>query len=946
MTNNIYQEIMKKIFLFAALLFSAAAMSAQMPAPTQLPNDPAVRKGRLENGLTYYIRHNDKPAQRAEFYLATNVGAIQETPDQDGLAHFLEHMCFNGTKNLPGKQMLDYLQSIGAEFGRNINASTGVEQTTYMLNNIPVVREGIIDTCLLIMHDYSHYVTCAPEEIDKERGVIIEEWRTRRTAEWRMHEKSLPYYYGDSKYGTCTLIGSKENLETFKPESLLNFYHTWYRPDLQAVIVVGDVDVDQIEAKIKTLFSDIPAKEDPQPKAVHMIPGNEEPLVGIITDPEASSTSLEVLWKGEPMPEEFNSTDIGFMMNFIKSIIGSVMNERFNDISAGPGAPFIGANLGIGNICETCEVVIGNISCRNGEGIPAFKAFLTEVEKMKLYGFSDDEVNRAKENILSWYERQAEGAESRDNADFVQYYILNFFDNYPYMEPETEYEIAKEISESLNAAVINQIVSQLVSGENMVIIYKAPEKDGLAHPTEADFLSAIDEVESSEIEANVSEDFNRPLLDAAALKGSPVKKEKQTIYGATEWTLKNGLRVVVLPTEYEKNQVLLNLYMDGGRSLIATEDLPSFEDNVFGLFMQNAGVAGFSGKDLPKILTGKNVSVSPYISGLSHGISATSSPKDLETAFQLMYLRFMEPRFDQTEFDTGISQIRAVLPNIVGQPGYKFEERMVKTIYGDNPRRIIISEDVLEKANLQTIERVYRSLYKDIAGATLVIVGNVDTDTVKPLVEKYAGSLPKGKKALEWKDTHEDIVSGKIEEHFNVKMETPKSTVFQVYTSYIPYSVHREVMMDAAQYIMDMIYVATLREEEGGTYGASISFVLQQKPKDRALIQVYFDTNPESADKLRKAAVEGLSALMNDGPTEEQLSMTIENFKKNIPESRIRNSYWLSNIMNYYEYGTDFDKEYEEAVADINSENIRNAVKDIVSQGNFIEIMMSPEAGE
>ena len=390
---------MKKILLLFAVFLSATAMYGQNP----LPDDPAVRKGKLENGLTYYIRHNDKPAQRAEFYLATNVGAIQETPDQDGLAHFLEHMCFNGTKNLPGKTMLDYLQKIGAEFGRNINAATGVEQTTYMLNNIPVVREGIIDTCLLIMHDYSHYVTCSPEEIDKERGVIIEEWRTRRTADWRMHEKSLPYYYGDSKYATCTLIGSKENLETFKPESLLNFYRTWYRPDLQAVIVVGDIDVDQIEAKIKALFSDIPAVENPQPKEIHKIPGNAEPVVGIITDPEASSTNIEVLWKGEPMPEELNNTDIGFTMDFVKNVIGMVMRERFNDITAAPDAPFISASLGIGNICETCEVVIGNISCRNGEGIPSFKAFMTEVEKMKLYGFSEDEVSRAKEILVTYY---------------------------------------------------------------------------------------------------------------------------------------------------------------------------------------------------------------------------------------------------------------------------------------------------------------------------------------------------------------------------------------------------------------------------------------------------------------------------------------------------------------------------------------------------------------
>ena len=930
---------MKKTVLLFAVILSTVSLFGQ----NQLPNDPQVRKGQLDNGLTYYIRHNDKPAQRAEFYLATNVGAIQETPEQDGLAHFLEHMCFNGTKNLPGKTMLDYLQKIGAEFGRNINAATGVEQTTYMLNNIPVVREGIIDTCLLIMHDYSHYVTCDPAEIDAERGVILEEKRTRSTADWRMHEKSLPYYFGDSKYATCTLIGSEENLKTFKPENLTDFYHTWYRPDLQAVIVVGDIDVDQIESKIKALFSSIPAQENPQPKAVIEIPGNAEPLVGIITDPEATNTSLSILWKHKATPEELNSTDIGFTMDYIKDLIYFIMSERFNDITSRPDAPYLSASFGVGGLCETCEVAMGNVSCRNGEGVSSFKAYMTEIEKMKRFGFTEDEVNRAKENLLSYYDTQAKSAGSRKNADFVQTYIRNFFDNYPYMEPETEYETAKAVSAMISTDVINRMAAELITDENMVILYKAPEKEGLTHPAEADFLAALDEVENSEIQANEAQDFNIPLLDADALKGSPVKKERKTVYGATEWILKNGLKVVVLPTEYEKDQILMQLYMDGGRSLIETEDLPSFEDNVFAVYRQNSGLAGFSGSDLPKILAGKNVSATASIGSLRHGISTSSSPKDLETAFQLMYLTFMEPRFDENEFATGMSQLKAVLPNYENQPGFKLQQEMNKVLYNGDPRRFVISDEVLEKANLATIERVYRTLFDNVAGATLVIVGNVDTETLKPLVEKYAGSLPKGKKAHEWKDRNENIVKGKVEDHFNVKMETPKSTVIQIYTSYVPYSIHRQVMMDAAQYILDMIYVATLREEEGGTYGAQVSFDLQDKPEDRAMIQVFFDTNPESADKLRKAAVEGLEKLMTEGPTEEQLAMTVENFRKNLPESRIRNSYWMSNLVYFYEHGEDFDKEYEAAISEINAENVKAAIKDIVQQGNFIELMMSPE---
>ena len=935
---------MKRIFLFFAAIFAAMAVYGQdLSQLPQLPNDPAVRKGQLENGLTYYIRHNEQPADRAEFYLATNVGAIQETPDQDGLAHFLEHMCFNGTKNFPGKSLLEYLQGIGAEFGRNINASTGVEQTVYMLNNIPLVREGVVDTCLLIMHDYSHFVTCDPEEIDKERGVIIEERRTRRDANWRMYEQAKQAYYKGSKYADCSLIGSEENLKTFRPESLVNFYHTWYRPDLQALIVVGDVDVDHVEAKIKEIFSDIPAAVNPKAKVMHVIPDNQEPIVAVITDPEASSTSFEVIWKSEPAPEAFNSTQVGMMTDLVKSYVSIIMSERFNDITSRPDAPFQNAGLGIGKLCETCEVTMGNVMCRNNEAIPAFKAFMTEIEKMKRYGFTDDEVSRAKDNILSQYEKRVQGADTRKNAEFIQEYINNFFDNYAYMEPEVEYQYAQAICSQLTADVLNQIAASLITDDNMVVVYYGPEKEGISHPSEQDFLNAIAEVKESDIEPNEAQDFNRPLLDAAALKGSPVKKTAEGIYGSTEWTLKNGLKVVVLPTEYKKDQVLFSLEKDGGLSLVADEDMPSFEDNIFGLFQRNSGVSEFSGTDLQKMLAGKNVSVRPYIGSLRHGISGSASPKDLETAFQLMYLYFMDPRFDETEYQTGIEQIKAVLPNLESQPSFKFQNEMIKTIFGNSPRRLIVNDEVIEKASLATIERVYRSLFRDVAGATLYITGNVDMETLKPMVEKYAGSLTKGKKATSWTDAGADVVKGEITNHFNVEMETPKTTVLQVYTAYFPYSVKNSVMLEAAKYILDMIYTDTLREEEGGTYGASVGSTMQNEPEAMAMIQIYFDTNPEAAARLIKSAVDGLKNLAADGPTEEQLNRAIENAKKNLPESRISNSYWRDALMYWNRYGMDYDKEFETAISEISAENIKAVLNEVLSQNNFIEIVMSPE---
>ncbi len=930
---------MKRLFIFIAAIFAAATVFGQTP----LPNDPAVRTGKLDNGMTYYIRHNEQPAQRAEFYLATDVGAFQESDDQDGLAHFLEHMCFNGTKNFPGKSLLEWLQSIGAEFGRNINASTGFEQTQYMLNNIPVVRESIIDSCLLVLHDYSHFVTNDPAEIDAERGVILEERRTKRDASWRMFEKSLPYYYGDTPYAKRTLIGGEEQLKTFAYESLTNFYKTWCRPDLQAVIVVGDVDVDKVEAKIKSIFADIPAAENPQPKVLHKIPDNVQPIIGIITDPEATSSSIEVLWKSEPMPKEMMNTDVAFMMNLIKSYVRLIMRERFTDITSKPDAPFLGASFHISSLCNSCDATMGTVSFKEGEATDAFAAFMTELEKMKRFGFTDGEVQRAKDNIISNYERAVEAAPTRKNAEFVYPLLYNFYDNEPYMDPATELQLAQMVCAQLNAAVLNQIAAQLITDENMVILYTGPEKEGLANPTEEEISAVLAAVKNAEIAANAEENLNEPFI-SGELKGSKVKKSAETIYGATEWTLKNGVKVIVLPTQHKQDQILFNISMNGGQSLIATEDMPSFEDNIWALFQQNSGISKFSGTQVPKMLAGKNLSVSPYIGATKHGVSGSSTPKDFETALQIAYLYFADPRFDQSEYETGIQQIKAILPNIAKNPQFVFQNELYRILYGNTPRINKLDEETLAKADLATIERVYRELFKDAAGATLRIVGNVDPEAIKPMIEKYIGSIAKGKKATKVnKENTISIAKGQIEETVKIAMETPKSTVLQAYTAYMPVDTKTEVALEAANYVLDMIYTKTIREDEGGTYGVGTAMVGQRDPEERVVIQVSFDTNPEQAPKLGELAIKGLRELAENGPDAEKFNKAIENFKKNIPEKRINNSYWMNNLSQYIDYGIDYDAEYEAAVNSLTAEDVKAVLQAVLAQNNLIKVTSAPK---
>lgn len=759
-----------------------------------------------------------------------------------------------------------------------------------------------------------------------------------------MFEKSLPYYFGDTPYSRRTLIGGEEQLKTFKYESLTNFYRKWYNPDMQAIVVIGDIDVDQIENKIKTIFSDVPAPEVPTQKVEYKIPGNEEPIFGIITDKEATSSQIEMLWRGEPLPKQLNNTDIAYMMDMVKAYISIIMRERFSDLTSKPDAPFISASFGIGKLCNTCEAVSGNVSFKDGEGLKAFQAYLTEVEKLKRYGFTEGEVLRAKENILQAYERAVEAAATRKNAEFVRPILNNFFFNEPILTPEIDQQIAQAICGQLTAQVLNQMLPQLLTEQNVLVLFNGPEKEGLVNPTEAELAEVYAAAKNAEIAPNAEESVNEPLLDESLLKGAKIKKEKKGIYGETVWTLKNGVKVVVLPTDYKKDQVIINLSMDGGRTLIATEDLPSFEDNIWALFLRNSGVSKFSGTTLPKMLAGKSAGASPFISNLSHGISASSTPKDIETALQLLYLTFTDPRFDENEFQIGIQQIKAVLPNIQNDPDFQYQIEKDKIFYNNNPRVLALNEELLEKANLATIEKVYRQLFKDAAGAEVTIIGNVDLETLKPLVQKYLGSLPKGKKATDWnKDNCISVAEGQIEKTVNLKMETPKSTVHQLYTAYLPYNIKTGVTLDVANYILDMIYTKTIREEQGGTYGVGSSLQGRRKPVERIDFHVLFTTNVEQAELLSQIAIDELKKFAENGPTQEQFNMAIENLKKNLPEKRISNSYWLSVLNHYYEYGVDYNKEYEAAINSVTPEDVKNILQAVLAQKNFIEVTLAPK---
>ncbi|HHV04492.1 MAG: insulinase family protein [Bacteroidales bacterium] len=933
----------KYLTTLLALLVAGISAIAQMANPQEpLKNDPAVRIGKLENGLTYYIRHNTKPEKRAEFYLFTNVGAIQENERQAGLAHFLEHMALNGTKNLPGKMLISYLESIGCNFGRNINASTGMEQTMYMLNNIPMLREGVLDTCLLIMHDYAALVTNDPVEIDKERGVIIEELRTRRTAQWRMFEGALPYLYKGSKYAECNLIGTIEGLSTFPARELVDFYETWYRPDHQAVIVVGDIDVDQVESKLIALFQDIPAPATPSPKKVIPIPENDDPIIGIVTDPEAQSTGIVFIIKSEPIPNQMRSLGMIYMVDMFKSFISHMMNDRFQEIAQKPDAPFLGANLMFTSLTTSVDATYFSLASKDGEGLTAFEALMTEVEKMRRYGFTGSELERAKTNYLRHLEQAAENTSDRMNSEFINAIINNFAFNGPILDPVYELEVAKGYLPFIQIDQINQLAQQVITPENRIVLFTSPARKDLSIPAQQDIMEVLNKMEDIEIEAYQEEVSDEPIVNTEAIVPGKIIKEKPGAFESIEWTLSNGVKVIVKPTMHKKDEVLFSMQNDGGLSILSEDLLPSVENNVFTLWVQSNGVGNFNATALKRKLTGKIASARPFIGGYTQGINGSASPQDIQTLLELVYAHIVTPRFVESEFEAPMAQLKAIVPNLEKNPNFALQKEIFKTLYNDNPRSQIVSGELLEKVSLADLERAYRLCFGNANGAVVTIVGNVDPANLKPLVELYLGSLPAATKPAVWIKNDNRIQKGNVQNHFKVAMETPKTTIVNVYSADLEYNLKNDVYMDAVKSILDQAYIKSLREDEGGTYGASVQTISTENPVEHAAFLIMFDTDTEKQERMRQIVEADVMNLVENGPSEEYVNKTKENFLKNRQENLIRNNFWLEVLNSYYCDDIDIYTDYDQLVKEITPANVRKFITGFIGQGNFIDISMNP----
>lgn len=937
--------------LFRGLLVAAIAIGcnlqqtmAQQQMPP-IPVDPNVRIGTLQNGLTYYIRKNTLPADRADFYIAQKVGSIQEDDSQRGLAHFLEHMCFNGTTHFPGDGLKSYLEGIGVKFGENLNAYTSVDETVYNISNVPVKTTGAIDSCLLILHDWSNDLTLDPKEIDKERGVINEEWRTSMSAMQRMQEKMLPEMFAGTKYATCFPIGTMDVVMNFKYQTLKDYYEKWYRPDLQGIVVVGDIDVDAIEAKIKQLFSDIPAQPNAAERIYYPVSDNKEPIVTIQRDKEQSNIQVLVFNKHEATPNE-QKNNLGYLVqNYASSLISTMLNARLQELQQTSNPPFIYAGASDDDffVAKTKDAFSGMVVCKEGHVESGIAALLREIERARQFGFTDSEYTRARAEYLRYLESAYNERDKQKNQQYVNEYVRHFLDKEPIPGIENEYTIMNQIAPNIPVEALNQMMQALVTDSNQVVAVLAPEKEGVQIPSKEAIINTLKQAKAEKLTAYVDKVSNEPLMAEKPKGGKIVSEKENPLFGTTELTLSNGVKVIIKKTDFKADQILMKGFSLGGNSLFPDSEIINIKEmnDVIG---EVGGLGNFSKMDLEKLLAGKKASVKAGVGSLTESVSGSCSPKDFETMMQLTYLKFTAPRKDVEAFTSYKNRSKAAMQNQELNPQLTFTDSIQSTIYGKHPRAIRIKSDMIDKIDYDKVLSMYNDRYKDASDFTFIFVGNIDIEKDKPMIAEYLGALPAINRKETFKDNKMEMRKGVYKNEFIKQMETPKSSVLIVYNGTCPYNQKNDILMSMTTQILDLVYTEKVREQEGGTYGVYVGGNISKYPKETAMMQIVFDTAPDKKEKLVKIIFAEAADLAKAGPSEANLSKVKEYMLKKHTENLKENGYWLGAIDEYLFTGVDMAKGYDAIVNSITPKDIQLFANDLFKQKNETEITMtSPE---
>ena len=933
---------MKKLTLtLFAMLALSITMLAQQAMP--VPFDPNVRRGKLENGLTYYIRHNEKPAQRANFYIAQKVGSILEEDDQQGLAHFLEHMAFNGTKNFPGKALLNYMEHNGVKFGENVNAWTSIEQTVYMLTNVPTTNMNLVDSCILILHDWSSFISLEGEEIDKERGVILEEMRQGQGAQMRIYEKMLPEIYPNSPYGHRLPIGTKEVVSGFDHEALRAYYHKWYRPDLQGIIIVGDIDVNEVENHLKSIFEDIPAPVNPAERIRFQVADNAEPIVSICTDPEETTYDVSVFYKHDIVPFEERGDVQYWIKGYIDQLVATMYNNRLEELTQKANPPFIygGGYYSTFFISDTKDAWMSAAVAKDKDGIDeALNAIVAENKRMQQYGFTASEFERAKADLMKRIENQYDERDKQETGRIFRPILNHFLTNEPLMGIENEYMLLSQILPALPVEAINQYAAELIREDNIVITLTAPEKEGEVLPTKAELLAMFNKAKEVEVEPYVETVSNEPLIATLPVKGAIETKKHDDTFDATVLTLKNGVTVIYKPTTFKDDEVLMNAYSFGGYSVMDQSDPYTLQE--INSLATLGGVGNFSAIDLPKVLAGKKASVHPQIGSLTEGMSGNCSARDLETMLQLTYLYFTSPRSDEEAFQSYITRTKAMVANAESDPNTAFRDNLMFAMYDNHPLVKRMKAEDYDKVDYAKALKLYADRFKDANNFVFTFVGNINPETFEPLVEQYIGSLKTKKNDETWTANVPSITDKDVNSHYTKSMENPMVTCYMVYNGEMEYTMENQMKMQVLSDVMDIVYTEKIREDEGGTYGVGVNGNLTLRPKETFMFLIAFQTNKEMYEKLMGIAVAELQNVANQGPRAEDLKKVKEFLIKKHSEDLESNRYWMNCIQTQYRDGYNPMANYEQIVNGITSDDVANMAKAVL-KGYKKEVVQIPE---
>ena len=940
--KHLFHSLLAVAFVLCAGFQQAVAQQMQFPP---LPVDKNVRIGQLDNGLTYYIRHNKLPENRAEFYIAQKVGSILEEPQQRGLAHFLEHMAFNGTKNFPGDDkglgVIPWCETVGIKFGTNLNAYTSIDETVYNISNAPIDRTGVLDSCLLILHDWSNYILLKDDEIDKERGVIREEWRSRNSGMLRVYTDLLPTIYQGDKYADCMPIGSIDVINNFPYKDIRDYYHKWYRPDLQGIVIVGDIDVDTVEAKLKAVFADVQKPVNPAERTYYPVADNKEPIVAIGTDKEVDDPSIEIYFKQDATPDS-EKNNVGYLASqYMTSMISSMLNARLSELVQSANPPFTRASSYYSDffVAKTKEAFALSASSK-ADGIEtALKTLLQETERARRFGFTESEYARARANYLQSLESAYNEREKTKHGSYVREYVQNFLNGEPIPGIEAEYAMMNQLAPNIPLQAMNMVMQQLVPDSNQVVIIAGPAKEGLKYPTKEEVINLLKGMKDLDLQAYVDKVSDEPLMKEAPKGGKIISEKEGDIYGSTKLVLSNGVTVYVKKTDFKADEIRMKGTSLGGKSIFPDKDALNFAvmDNVIAV----GGLGNFSQVDLTKVLAGKKVSVNAGLGATTENVFGTCSPKDFETMMQLTYLTFTAPRKDAEAFESFKNRMKAQLESAQANPLSSINDSLQKAMYNNHPRVVMMKPERVDQIDYDRILEMYNDRFKDASDFTFYFVGNIDLETAKPLIAEYLGALPAINRKETFKDTKMSIRKGVYKNEYAKEQQTPTATIVFLYSGKAPYTLKNDILLSFATQVLDMVYTEEVREKEGGTYGVNCFGDLQKYPKEQLLLQIVFQTDPAKKDKLAGIVVDELKKLAAEGPSDVHLQKVKEYMLKKYADNQKENGYWMNNLNDYFYYGMDMTEGYTDIVNSITAKDIQKFVSDLLKQGNEIEVTMT-----